>query len=534
MVGLDHGDDRIPHLLAAPVHPQRSQLVQSGVVVRRSEGVQRKQRPGDTLEQLPLDGSHTTEIMGLTFQQRRQLQILFQEFEIFGKMAGQQGRNAFDVRRIGRPQIIEQPDPDLTAVNLQPGKKAPRCTTIVVGGEHFRKVSEIPLGDSLLLPLPFQGFQPRRHGRISRIPDQQGFVPAAGHHLALGIGDGQAHLQMVRQVIHRPGRRRNIHIQALKEKPAQGGGQAFPAPGHLADNGLHRVGHRNQLDPVGFGQPLDQGGNLLGQHPGHQPVQLLPGYVTGRFRWDGHSDAVGLRSRLERIITVQDPVAQVQLPGKLVQHFRIRCVADQHLPVQPQETIVSLFSYPVFQGPDIEYTGEPILVERHQHLVVHQNIPSPDPVLHAAHGFHQGGIVVHEPKRLSHVPFHQGAADKDVRSLRRVDAAEGHTPIMDDGQAEQGHLLFGHHLSAAALPVGIGPAGSAQVAPKRLQPGHIHHRRLAGKQAGRLHHLRRHDPVTRILEQARTGEKHHFALLGRPEEHLLFFQRDVGEKPAED
>ena len=112
--------------------------------------------------------------------------------------------------------------------------------------------------------------------------------------------------------------------------------------------------------------------------------------------------------------------------------------------------------------------------------------------------------------------------------------AEGHAPVLDNRQTEQGHLLPGHHRFAAAFPVRIGPAAAAQVSAQRLQPGHVNGRRLAGKQARGLHHLRRHDPVARILEQARTGEKHHLAILGRPEEHLFFFHGDVGQKPAQD
>ena len=127
---LDHGDHHIPQVLAALVHPQRSQFVQPGLVVRRREDRVSEQLTGDAMEQLCLDGGQAAEIKGLALQQQRQLQILFQKFEIVGKMAGQQGRHSVDMRRLGGLHVAEQPDADLVAFGLQPGVQAPAACPV--------------------------------------------------------------------------------------------------------------------------------------------------------------------------------------------------------------------------------------------------------------------------------------------------------------------------------------------------------------------------------------------------------------------
>jgi hypothetical protein len=182
--------------------------------------VHREQLAGDARQQLRLHSRHAAEIVDLALEQGRQLEVLSEVLDIIGKLAGQQGRHPGGVGRVRRLRIGEQLDADILTGNRQPGIEAPRCSPAVVGGQHLGQVPEIPAGDAVALPLAFQAAQPRRKGRLSRGLVQQAVVPAAGHHLTPGVGNGQAHFQVVRQVVHGPGRRRNVHLEPFEKESA--------------------------------------------------------------------------------------------------------------------------------------------------------------------------------------------------------------------------------------------------------------------------------------------------------------------------
>jgi len=127
-----------------------------GVVLVLLQQVDREQLARDACDQLRLDSRHPPEIVDLALEQRRQFEVLFEMFDIVGKLAGQQGRHSGGVGRVRRLRIGKQFDTDILTGNRQPGIEAPWRSPFVVGGQHVGQVPEIPTGNAIALPFALQ------------------------------------------------------------------------------------------------------------------------------------------------------------------------------------------------------------------------------------------------------------------------------------------------------------------------------------------------------------------------------------------
>ena len=352
-----------------------------------------------------------------------------------------------------------------------------------------RHVGKIPVVHRRFLPLPAEfGQVPvvsvRRRDLLKNIA-----VPRGRHGLTVGVDDGQAHAQVVRQAFGLPGGAGNIHPETATDKIGQGHDQRPVLPGHLRDDNGHGLIQRYQFLAIGLGQSLEQGRYFLGQQTGHQPVQGRRRHFRRRRRRHMHGDTVAGIGRIKPVGKRQPEVAGLNGVGEEGHFPAVRRPAQDIGRFQAQAFVAvspNVFSQPG-QGINVLFQSLP---EKREKLVFGSQIILAPQTVFQLHGLGDPVLVMPQAaRRLIDFPPHQGMTNKQIGGWPGIVRAKRHIRVKTHHQTEQDNLTVGRGLALLPGPAGIDIYHPTKVAghlpdPLPLHPGHG-----PGVKPGRFHQL---------------------------------------------
>jgi hypothetical protein len=109
------------------------------------------------------------------------------------------------------------------------------------------------------------------------------------------------------------------------------------------------------------------------------------------------------------------------------------------------------------------FRREVLRVELHDRHVVHEHVRAARAVLQLLDLADQLPVVRPEGVRALELAGHQRALDEDFARSDRIELAEAHLAPRREHQAEERHVLVGHHFAARLVPVGLDPGALHQV-----------------------------------------------------------------------
>ncbi|MNH06204.1 hypothetical protein D3C79_655650 [compost metagenome] len=320
-----------------------------------------------------------------------------------------------------------------------------------------------------------------------------------------------------------------LALHLVQQRPLLGvdaGEQRIGIVGGRHEVLAHRLWHR-----------LDQRHQQLVAQAGDQPLEAFHLHLVEQRQRDVQGDAVGRLPGLEL-------VAQLELEPPLLPEVRVVEIADvgriplhQHLPLEVEQFGILLLR---LLPPLVEVTagdhllGQAGVVEAEQVLVIHQDVATARLVLQRLHLGQQLAVLAEEAMAGLEVPLHQGAADEQLAAQDGIQGAEVDEPLVDQGQAIEGHLLLGHDGAVLLRPVRVAVMQLDEVTGQRLHPLGLDATVDAGIEAGGLHQLGGHHPLGRLLEQA-GGREEVEATVAGPQK-LRFLQilvADVAEQAGQ-
>ena len=367
------------------------------------------------------------------------------------------------------------------------------------GLDLLRQVPEHPVPPALAREArPVDRIQAGEDG-LGKLGLQAPQVPARRQHLAPGVQHLEAHAQVGGQLHLGPGARWHGHSGHAQQLPSEGLVQGAPGRTQGFGAGTGEVGGRNVVPAGRARQRPDERRQLFLEEPRHQPVETRRVERGQQHQRHPRGHPVGLVARLEPVGQGDEPAARLEAVGEAFRPHPLRTVTHQLRARQEQALGVLGLDAP---APGLQLTfarhlvRDPLIVEGEDHLVVHQDVPPPRPVLQAGHLGEQRPIVREEGRRRPVVPFHEGRAQEHLPRPLRVDPPVVHGPARHQGQPVEGHVLERQHLARVRVPVRVGDVPPDQVLRgQRLDPGRVDRSGVAGKHARGLHQLRGHDPL---------------------------------------
>ncbi len=408
-------------------------------------------------------------------------------------------------RRTGRVRRLEQPDIDRgarvgegrisndAAVPEYPGQLADAPRRQAGAGDRGRR-----LGQHRPQPRPELALELRD-------------VLALGQDAA-GVGHPDGDPQVPRQLGQIPGVARHAHPA---QRPQFAGHGVAQVPRRLAEAGddlPRHVRRRHQVTPQRLGQRPDHLGDQLGAQPRHLPGEFRRVHLVEPAQRDIHGHAVGLAARLEGVGErgrghpgrLRGPDVGVGVgadPGGVVVE-QVAGLEREQARVGPAGLL----------PPGVEMLGghhvrrDPRVVEGEQLVLACDQAAAAGPVLHLLGFGQQPAVLGEEPVAGLPVPLHQRVPDEQLPCRRRVDAPERDLAVHHQRHPVQRDLLQRDRPAALLLPVRLAVAVPDQVPGQRLHPLRLDPRHRPRPQPGRLHQLRRHDPVRRLSDQRGSGE----------------------------
>jgi len=318
-------------------------------------------------------------------------------------------------------------------------------------------------------------------------------------------------------------------LQALRKR---GGKGLFPLS-EIPQEDFDGLRDGNEVSPDVTGQGLDESRHPFFEKSRHGPLKgpgLEAGERTGR-QLEGHP--VGGIARAEPVAQRQRQPARGEDIGEERELPGVGRLPEHVLLGHPEKRVASPVADQPLQGPNVEDVPEALLVEGGQDIVRCKQGAPPEPVFHIPHPIDEIAIVREECRWPVDLCRHEGLADEHLCRLPGVDAAVGHAARLDDDEAVEADALGGRHLAAPAVPPGIEVRGTAEAAAEGLEPVPVDIGGRAGKELGRLHDLRRHDPVAAAVVEAGTGKDHDPAASRSVVDVLFLFHGDVREVAAQ-
>ena len=256
---------------------------------------------------------------------------------------------------------------------------------------------------------------------------------------------------------------------------------------------------RQQMAAVFLRQGLEQGGDLVGQHAGHQPFgpHRIDLVECEERHGQGHAIVVG--AGLEVVGRLKRHTAHAQTLRELAVVDAVGLLAHQQFARQLEQTGLSATGSP---PPALELLaagdlGRHLRIEPvKEELLVDQQIGPADTRLELADLGHHFQVVT--KKGAVGVPFacDQRLADQQFARQPRVDAAIGGTPLGIDHQAIDRAALEGDRLPGTPLPVRLAPAALDEMRGSLLDPDRIETGHGAAVEAAGVDHLGGHHPAT--------------------------------------
>ena len=156
--------------------------------------------------------------------------------------------------------------------------------------------------------------------------------------------------------------------------------------------------------------------------------------------------------------------------------------------------------------PGHDVRRDALVVERHQRVLVDDDVAASGSLLQLLDLVQQGPVGVQEVVACLPVSLDQGVSDEQVARGCRIDAAQVDESAGDDRDAVQRHRLQRHSGGAVALPVRLGVRVLDQVTGQRLDPRGVDLGHLSAPEPRGLDQLAGHDPVGPRPGQAGSGE----------------------------
>ena len=186
---------------------------------------------------------------------------------------------------------------------------------------------------------------------------------------------------------------------------------------------------------------------------------------------------------------------------KIIKLFRIRRLIDNILTGHAQKIIPALFLDQVGQACPVPNSAQPLIIKRKQDIIIHQDIPAPDPVFHGFKIPHQFAVMIKKTiVAAAKLPLHQSRLDENYPGLVWVNAAVIHLAAGHNAQAEKGHLFIDDDMASFFFPVRRGVTGMAEISGQRLQPVNLDRRHTTTIEFGSLNQFSRHDPLAAPVE----------------------------------
>ena len=136
-----------------------------------------------------------------------------------------------------------------------------------------------------------------------------------------------------------------------------------------------------------------------------------------------------------------------------------------------------------------------LVIERHQHFVLNQQVPPPRFALQVFNGVQQFAVTGNKGRLGLVVAFHQGTADEQVATLLRVHLTVGNTAFGNNVQAVETDLFITHDLGTFLFPVGFEEVMLHHMPGQGLDPLRLNLRHHPRKHAAGFDNFRRHNPL---------------------------------------